>query len=160
MAGTTSPGSSTSRSKQQSMIISVIFCRLRKPYARRRMSLSFNIFVRRHMARRVPQASSSLKARRSLGSVKAVRGICSAASVLLYTLPALTAPNARPHCRTLSVNKNHLPASVPALVGAGQHHLPGLGLPTTLPEGSLFSCGHGIGGADVDGGLVCVANRH
>ena len=44
------------------MIISVIFCRLRKPYARRRMSLSFNIFVRRHMARRVPQASSSLKA--------------------------------------------------------------------------------------------------
>ena len=53
--------STTSRSEQQSMIISVIFCRLRKPYARRRMSLSFNIFVRRHMARRVPQASSSLK---------------------------------------------------------------------------------------------------
>jgi hypothetical protein len=25
---------------------------------------------------------------------------------------------------------------VPALVGAGQHHLSGLGLPTTLPEGS------------------------
>ena len=57
-----SPRSTTSRSEQQSMIISVIFCRLRKPYSRRRMSLSFNIFVRRHMARRVPQASSSLKA--------------------------------------------------------------------------------------------------
>ena len=25
---------------------------------------------------------------------------------------------------------------MPALVGAGQHHLSGLGLPTTLPEGS------------------------
>ena len=57
-----SPRSTTSRSEQQSMIISVIFCRLRKPYARRRMSLSFYIFVRRHMARRMPQASSSLKA--------------------------------------------------------------------------------------------------
>ena len=33
-------------------------------------------------------------------------------------------------------SKQDLPASVPALVGADQHHLSGLGLPTTLPEGS------------------------
>ena len=136
-----SPRSTTSRSEQQSMIISVIFCRLRKPYARRRMSLSFNIFVRRHMARRVPQASSSLKAltitRFRQGRTRHMLG---------RTRPPLYAPGLDRSERSSSsstlphppVNKNHLPASVLALVGAGQHHLLGLTLPTTLPEGSFF----------------------
>lgn len=37
---------------------------------------------------------------------------------------------------------------MPALVGADQHHLSGLGLPTTLPEGSNFSA---LGATDVAG---------
>lgn len=55
MAGTTSPGSTTSRSKQQSMIISVIFCRLRKPYARHRMSTFW--FAATWLEERMPHAN-------------------------------------------------------------------------------------------------------
>ena len=45
-------------------------------------------------------------------------------------------------------SKQDLPASVPALVGADQHHLSGLGLPTTLPEGSDFVVVMSGGGVD------------
>lgn len=89
------------------------------------------------MARRMPQASSSLKAltitRPRQGRTRHMLG---------RERPPLYAPCLDRSERSSPLlhppSKQDLPASVPALVGADQHHLSGLGLPTTLPEGSLF----------------------
>ena len=87
------------------------------------------------MARRMPQASSSLKAltitRPRQGRTRHMLG---------RERPPLYAPCLDRSERSSPLlhppSKQDLPASVPALVGADQHHLSGLGLPTTLPEGS------------------------
>ena len=89
------------------------------------------------MARRMPQASSSLKAltitRPRQGRTRHMLG---------RERPPLYAPCLDRSERSSPLlhppSKQDLPASVPALVGADQHHLSGLGLPTTLPEGSFF----------------------
>ena len=88
------------------------------------------------MARRMPQASSSLKAltitRPRQGRTRHMLG---------RERPPLYAPCLDRSERSSPLlhppSKQDLPASVPALVGADQHHLSGLGLPTTLPEGSF-----------------------
>ena len=88
------------------------------------------------MARRMPQASSSLKAltitRPRQGRTRHMLG---------RERPPLYAPCLDRSERSSPLlhppSKQDLPASVPALVGADQHHLSGLGLPTTLPEGSI-----------------------
>lgn len=90
------------------------------------------------MARRMPQASSSLKAltitRPRQGRTRHMLG---------RERPPLYAPCLDRSERSSPLlhppSKQDLPASVPALVGADQHHLSGLGLPTTLPEGSFLS---------------------
>ena len=93
------------------------------------------------MARRMPQASSSLKAltitRPRQGRTRHMLG---------RERPPLYAPCLDRSERSSPLlhppSKQDLPASVPALVGADQHHLSGLGLPTTLPEGSKKSSRH------------------
>ena len=90
------------------------------------------------MARRMPQASSSLKAltitRPRQGRTRHMLG---------RERPPLYAPCLDRSERSSPLlhppSKQDLPASVPALVGADQHHLSGLGLPTTLPEGSFLN---------------------